>query len=98
VGLVLYRISDGKRITLKSATTNEDGRCNQPLMDGEIFLSGVYEIEFSVGKYFQSLGVKQTSPPFLDLVTLRFGVADPSQNFHVPLVVTPWSYSTYRGS
>jgi 5-hydroxyisourate hydrolase len=96
--LVLYRIADGQRTRLLTATTNTDGRCKQPLLEGEAFVAGVYELEFAVGKYFSALGVKQTSPPFLDLVTLRFGVADASQHFHVPLAMTPWSYSTYRGS
>ena len=59
---------------------------------------GVYELDFAVGAYFGALGVAQTQPPFLDIVTLRFGVADASQHYHVPLVVSPWSYSTYRGS
>jgi 5-hydroxyisourate hydrolase len=98
VDLVLYRITDGQRITLKSATTNADGRCNQPLLEGEDFQSAVYELDFAVGPYFKTLGLAQANPPFLDRVTLRFGVADASQHFHVPLVVTPWSYSTYRGS
>jgi 5-hydroxyisourate hydrolase len=98
VALVLYRLQDGQRVQLLSATTNADGRCEQPLLEGAALLAGVYELEFAVGPYFAALGVPQSSPPFLDLITLRFGVADASQHFHVPLVLTPWSYSTYRGS
>ena len=98
VDLLLFRSVNGLRTQLLAATTNADGRCNQPLLQGDALQTGVYELEFSVGKYFSALGVKQTDPPFLDRVTLRFGVADASQHFHIPLVMTPWSYSTYRGS
>ena len=78
--------------------TNADGRCDSPLLEDQTFQPGVYELDFHVGDYFRRLGVAQTEPPFLDVVTLRFGVADATQHYHVPLVVTPWSYSTYRGS
>jgi 5-hydroxyisourate hydrolase len=94
----LYRIVDNSKAHLLSTKTNADGRCDQPLLEGPALQAGVYELDFHVGAYFTALGVKQTQPPFLDVVTLRFGVADASQHYHVPLVVTPWSYSTYRGS
>ena len=98
VGITLYKIVDNARNKLSATTTNADGRCDQPLLEGNALEQGVYELDFQVGAYFAALGVTQTAPPFLDVVTLRFGVADSSQNYHVPLVVTPWSYSTYRGS
>jgi 5-hydroxyisourate hydrolase len=94
----LFRIVDNSRKNLLSARTNADGRCDQPLLEGSALQPGVYELDFHMGAYFAALGVAQTQPPFLDVVTLRFGVADAGQHYHVPLVVTPWSYSTYRGS
>lgn len=98
VALSLYRIVDNSRRLLRSDQTNADGRCEQPLLEGAALQPGVYELDFAVGAYFAALGVAQTQPPFLDAVTLRFGVADAAAHYHVPLVVTPWSYSTYRGS
>ncbi len=98
VEIRLYKIVDNLRTNLASTQTNADGRCDQALLEGEALQPGVYELDFHVGAYFTALGVAQTQPPFLDVVTLRFGVADAGQHYHVPLVVTPWSYSTYRGS
>jgi len=98
VAVTLFRIVDNYRQPIAGAQTNADGRCDQPLMEGAAMLPGVYELDFAMGAYFSAMGVVQTQPPFLDVVTLRFGVADASQNYHVPLVATPWSYSTYRGS
>jgi len=98
VEIHLYKIDDNSRVELSSKRTNADGRCDQPLLEGAALAPGVYELDFHVGAYFSALGLPQTRPPFLDVVTLRFGVADASQHYHVPLVVTPWSYSTYRGS
>ncbi len=98
VQIHLYKIVDNSRIELSTKFTNTDGRCDAPLLEGDALQSGVYELDFSVGDYFRAMGVAQTQPPFLDVVTLRFGVADVAQHYHVPLVVTPWSYSTYRGS
>lgn len=94
----LYRKTPNSRLELKSVQTNHDGRCDQPLLEGDAFQSGVYEIDFHIGAYLAKLGTTLPEPAFLDVVTLRFGVADPSQHFHVPIVFTPWSYSTYRGS
>jgi 5-hydroxyisourate hydrolase len=94
----LFSINENGRSALLTITTNADGRCDQPLLQGDAFQSGVYELDFHVGAYFSALGVATPQPPFLDVVTLRFGVADANQHYHVPLVVTPYSYSTYRGS
>ena len=84
--------------SLKTTRTNADGRTDEPLLAGEAFVAGVYMLSFAVGDYFKAKGAPTSDPPFLDIVPLRFSVADASANFHVPLVVTPWSYSTYRGS
>jgi 5-hydroxyisourate hydrolase len=88
----------GARRLLRDSMTNADGRCDAPLLDGESFTAGRYEIVFGAGAYFAALGTKQGDPPFVDDVVLRFGIADAGQRYHVPLLVSPWSYSTYRGS
>ncbi|HEU5436795.1 MAG TPA: hydroxyisourate hydrolase [Telluria sp.] len=98
VGIELYAITVGERRLLKVEVTNEDGRCTTPLLEGDTMRAGQYELVFAAGDYFAANGVELPSPRFVDKVTLAFGIADPSQNYHVPLVVTPWSYSTYRGS
>lgn len=88
---------DGMRL-LRTAVTNQDGRCDTPLLEGETMRAGEYELVFAAGDYFAAQGIVLPEPRFLDHVKIRFGIADPSQNYHVPLVVSPWSYSTYRGS
>ena len=98
IAVSLYRIVDNNRQHLLSTKTNNDGRCDAPLLEGEAFQPGVYELDFSLGAYFTALGLTLPQPAFLDVVTLRFGVADASKHYHVPLVASPWSYSTYRGS
>lgn len=98
IEIILYRIVDNKKESLLSKITNKDGRCDSPLLEGDAFQAGVYEPEFHVGVYFSAMGLQLPTPSFLDVVTLRFGVADPGQHYHVPLTVSPWSYSTYRGS
>ncbi len=79
-----------------SATTNADGRTDHPLLEGEALVAGVYELVFDVGAYFG--GDDSGAPPFLGRVPVRFGIADPDAHYHVPLLASPWSYSTYRGS
>ena len=98
VAIALYAVDGAARTLLKEAVTNADGRCDAPLLEGESLRVGQYELVFAAGDYFAAQGVALPSPRFVDRVTLAFGVADASQNYHVPLVVTPWSYSTYRGS
>lgn len=98
VAIALYAVDEAGRTLLAQATTNADGRCDTPLLAGEAFLAGRYELVFAAGDYFAAQGVVLPQPAFVDWVTIAFGVADPGQNYHVPLVVTPWSYSTYRGS
>lgn len=89
-----------QRTLLKEVLTNADGRTDVPLLDGEAFLAGRYELVFAVGDYFASEDGNATlgAEPFFDLVPVRFGVADPGRSYHVPLLVSPWAYSTYRGS
>ncbi|WP_426195645.1 hydroxyisourate hydrolase [Massilia sp. DWR3-1-1] len=98
VRLELYAISPSERRLLKVDVTNDDGRCATPLLEGDTMRAGQYELVFAAGDYFAACGVELPSPRFVDKVTLAFGIADASENYHVPLVVTPWSYSTYRGS
>lgn len=88
---------------LKTLRTNQDGRTDTPLLEGADFQVGFYEIVFVVGDYFSARTSDPSSDifmghPFLDLVPIRFGIADASSHYHVPLLVSPWSYSTYRGS
>ena len=99
VSIILHRMeADGARIRVAEAITNADSRTDAPLLAGEAFRVGRYEIEFDIGAYFRSRGVGLDDPAFLDVVPIRFGIADPKGHYHVPLVASPWSYSTYRGS
>lgn len=92
----LRRLPAGE--VLFSGCSNADGRCDRALLEGATFLPGEYELVFHTAAYFRGLGVKLSDPPFLDRIALRFGIADTDQHYHVPLLVSPWSYSTYRGS
>jgi len=83
---------------LKSAITNRDGRTDEPLLSADRLTVGIYELTFSVGPYFRSVGETLSDPPFLDEVAIRFGLSDPEGNYHVPLLIAPHGYSTYRGS
>jgi len=85
-----------RRELLNTIVTNSDGRTDQPLLTGDAFQAGFYELVFDVGAYFAPGLVKEI--PFLDRIPIRFGIADSSNHYHVPLLVSPWSYSTYRGS
>jgi 5-hydroxyisourate hydrolase len=93
----LWSITDETRRLIKTVRTNQDGRTDQPLLAGEEIKAGVYELVFLAGDYFGSFLQKPTIP-FLDKVPVRFGLADASAAYHVPLLVSPWAYSTYRGS
>ncbi|MGA2397035.1 MAG: hydroxyisourate hydrolase [Steroidobacteraceae bacterium] len=83
---------------IATAQTNSDGRCPTPLLEGAALRIGRYTLTFHVAAYFRALGHELPEPPFLDEVAITFGIADPQRNYHVPLLVSPWSYSTYRGS
>ncbi len=93
----LYSVG-AERKRLAQATTNADGRCDRPLLEGDGLKIGAYELVFHVGPYFANNGVAQPEPRFLDEVVIRFGVARPDEHYHVPLLVSPYGYSTYRGS
>jgi 5-hydroxyisourate hydrolase len=95
VRVVLRR--DGETSPIADVVTNADGRVDKPLLEGAAFKVGRYELTFHVGEYFQSIGVALADPAFLDVVPLRFGIAEDA-HYHVPLLVSPYGYSTYRGS
>jgi len=88
----------GRYVAAWNGTTNADGRTDGPLLDGPAFVAARYELVFAVGAYFADLGVALPDPPFLEDVAVRFAIADPAVPYHVPLLVSPWSYTTYRGS
>lgn len=94
VGLRLLRGGS----VLAQAVTNADGRCDAPLLTGEALAKGAYRLEFAVGAYFRAAGVALPDPAFLEVVAIEFGVADEAGHYHVPLLVSPFAYSTYRGS
>lgn len=98
MALELSILEDGSWRKLDSLRTNADGRTDRPLLEGAALRKGRYRLVFDVAAYFRGLGAQLPEPPFLERVPLRFGIADPAANFHVPLLCSPWSYSTYRGS
>src|SRR5438445_2514982 len=87
----LYALSGGRRL-LKAVETNDDGRSDAALLEGEALRAGVYELVFDAGAYFTQAGLQLSDPPFLDQVVVRFGIAAPDRHYHVPLLVSPWSY------
>ncbi|MFQ5971806.1 MAG: hydroxyisourate hydrolase [Alphaproteobacteria bacterium] len=97
--LELARVEDdGGARPVKELVTNADGRTDAPLLEGDALEPGRYELRFHVAAYFQGRGVRLADPPFLDVVPVRFAIADADRHYHVPLLCSPWSYSTYRGS
>ena len=98
VAVALRRVTNGTRETLVETVTNADGRTDAPLLTPEATKPGVYEIDFAIGPYFRGRGVGLPEPAFLDVVTVRFGIADTSRHWHVPLNCSPYGYTTYRGS
>jgi 5-hydroxyisourate hydrolase len=98
VRLELYELAGGSdRKLVSDVVTNADGRTDKPLMSADQARPGYFEIVFHAGDYFRRRA-ELADPPFLDIIPIRFGVADPQAHYHVPLLVSPWSYSTYRGS
>ncbi len=91
-------VSDERAVLIAGAVTNADGRTDAPLISGRPVPIAAYELRFRIGDHFRKAGPALPEPPFLDIVTLRFGVSDPEGHYHVPLVASPWSYQTYRGS
>ncbi len=97
LSIELYRLDGDRRRHLKTGSTNADGRCDAPLLQGAEFETGEYELVFNAGDYLRSQGISLPDPAFLDIVPIRFGMAEQTQ-YHVPLLVSPYGYSTYRGS
>ena len=97
LAITLYRVSGNSHRKLKTVTTNADGRCDAPLLSGAEFKTGQYELVFAAGAYFRALGIELPDPLFLDEVPIRFGMAEQA-HYHVPLLISPYGYSTYRGS
>ncbi|RAK60681.1 hydroxyisourate hydrolase [Phenylobacterium hankyongense] len=95
-GVAVRLLQAGRELV--RTVTNADGRCDAPLLSGERLEASAYRLEFDVGAYFRGLGVNLPEPAFLETVALDFGVADPAAHYHVPLLVSPFAYSTYRGS
>jgi 5-hydroxyisourate hydrolase len=93
----LYR-GGSPRTRLVAIHSNADGRCDQPLLQGAALTPGEYELVFHTADYFRAQGADLPQPPFLGTVIVRFGIADAQQHYHVPLLVSPWGYTTYRGS
>jgi len=99
IAIELTELSElGASRVVTRTVTNSDGRTDQPLIGGRPVPIGRYELTFSVGEYFAERQVPMSDPPFLDQIPLRFSVSEPEGHLHVPLLVTPWSYATYRGS
>lgn len=94
----LYRIEDGARVHLGRMVTNADGRTDSPILPKDEFAPGLYELEFHAGAYLDASGTPPESPRFLDIVPIRFGISDAAAHYHVPLLLSPFGYSTYRGS
>lgn len=92
----LFRL--GEAAALKTILTNADGRAEGPILDGESFAAGHYELRFHAGDYLRAIGTALPEPAFLDIIPIRFGIADASAHYHVPLLLSPYGYSTYRGS
>jgi 5-hydroxyisourate hydrolase len=97
IRIELFRLESGAPVRLADTRTNADGRCDAPLLQGEAFKAGTYELAFHAGDYFSASGVALPSPRFLDVIVIRFGIATDA-HYHVPLLVSPYGYSTYRGS
>lgn len=97
VAIELYSL-EGGRTLLKRVATNKDGRTDEPLLSGAAYKTGRYELVFQIGDYFRELGVALAKPAFLEAVPIWFTIAEPDGHYHVPLLASPWAYSTYRGS
>ncbi len=95
--LALYRVSGNSHRKIKEAVTNADGRCDAPLLEGKAFQAGQYELVFFAGDYLRASGAALAEPAFLDQIPIRFGMAE-ARHYHVPLLLSPYGYSTYRGS
>ncbi|WP_163574247.1 hydroxyisourate hydrolase [Halomonas faecis] len=98
IRIEVHRLEGERRTRLKEVVTNDDGRCDGPILEGGAFTVGEYELVFHAGDYLRAEGIEAPEPRFLDVIPLRFGVADADAHYHVPLLLSPYGYSTYRGS
>lgn len=94
----LFRIEAGARVAVKTVTTNSDGRVDGPVLGPTEIKAGIYELVFHAGAYLKAAGDVLTEPPFLDVIPIRFGLSDEGAHYHVPLLISAYGYSTYRGS
>lgn len=97
LAIELWRVA-GEFEKIKTLVTNDDGRVDQPLLEGEAMSVGVYELRFMAGDYLRASSTSLSEPAFLDVIPIRFGIADANAHYHVPLLLSPFGYSTYRGS
>lgn len=97
IPIKLYRLDGEKHLLMRSAVTNDDGRTDQPILPKEEFKTGAYELVFEAGAYLDSVGADNGQPRFLDAIPIRFGMSEET-HYHVPLLLSPFGYSTYRGS
>lgn len=98
VRIELHHITSSSRVLLATSVTNENGRTDEPLRVTESFEAGVYELTFHAGAYFRGRNIPLPQPAFLDEIVIRFGIADTHADYHIPLLLSPWGYTTYRGS
>ncbi|MCA8882166.1 MAG: hydroxyisourate hydrolase [Rhodobacteraceae bacterium] len=98
IPLALYRVDGPDPRLIAEAVTNDDGRTDAPILDTGAFETGIYELVFQTGAYLRASGLAEETPLFLDQVPIRFGIADAQAHYHVPLLLSPYGYSTYRGS
>ena len=98
LSITLYRVEGGTRTELAQMQTNTDGRTDSPILPQGEFATGTYELEFDAGGYLRATGQTVEEPLFLDIVPIRFGISDPEAHYHVPLLLSSYGYSTYRGS
>jgi 5-hydroxyisourate hydrolase len=98
IAVELHLVKGAERKLMAAALTNADGRTDSPLVTGDALETGVYELSFHAADYFHRMGLTQSAPPFLGVIVVRVGIADPAGSYHVPLLLSPFAYSTYRGS
>lgn len=98
VSVTLYKVSGDSRRKVAGAVTNSDGRTDNPILPRQGFATGTYELVFDAGAYLDASGAAPESPRFLDRIPIRFGISDPAAHYHVPLLLSPFGYATYRGS
>jgi 5-hydroxyisourate hydrolase len=94
----LFRVDGAQMELLSTVLTNQDGRCDAPMLQGDEYRNGVYQLHFHTGDYYRARGVALPQPAFLDVVVVRFGIDAEQEHYHVPLLISPYSYSIYRGN